>query len=400
MLLTKIGAGMAIGAALVLGASPALAAGWAIVSVPPTGQNANLQSVSAPSDSNAWAVGNSNGAPNTGLGSHALVDHWNGSAWSQASLPSLSGSVNLQAVSSSGANDAWAVGYQRPQRYTYDPLALHWNGTAWATAGIGTALPGDTYLVGTADISATDAYAIGDNTPLASGELAQWNGTAWSAVAYPLPTSTGYPTTLNAISADGPSDVWIIGSYMIQVSQTNLRYETFSDHWNGSTWSVVPMPLVNSSNTLLAYEFSSLAYEFSSVDAISPANVWAVGGSGDNVVGIGGSPSDTLIEHWNGTSWSIVPSPSPGSNGALTGVTESGTSNLWAAGYDTPTGAAGAQTLTLNWNGTAWTTVPSPDAGTPSVLTSVSTSPGAAIVWAAGYSGTAGSLNPLMLQNG
>jgi hypothetical protein len=393
LLLTKIGTGMAVGAALVLGASPALAAGWAIAGVPPTGQNANLQGVSAPSDSNAWAVGNSNGAPNTGLGSHALVDHWNGSAWSQASLPALSGSVNLQAVSSSGTNDAWAVGYQRPQRYTFDPLALHWNGTAWAATGIGTALPGDTYLVGTADISATDAYAIGDSTPLASGELARWNGTAWSAVAYPLPTSTGFPTTLNAISADGPNDVWIIGSYMIQVSQTNLRYETFSDHWNGSTWSVVPMPLVNSSNNLLAYEFSS-------VDAISPANVWAVGGSGDNVIGIGGSPSDTLVEHWNGTAWSIVPSPSPGSNDALTGVTESGTSDLWAAGYDTPSGATGAQTLTLNWNGTAWTTVPSPDAGTPSVLTSVSTSPGAAIVWAAGYSGTTGSLNPLMLQNG
>jgi hypothetical protein len=150
-------------------------------------QNAILLGVSAPSDTSAWAVGNAGGAPNTGLGSHALVDQWNGSAWSQASLPALTGTVSLQAVSASGANDAWAVGSQRPQRYTFDPLALH------------------------------------------------WNGTAWSAVSYPLPTSTGYPTTLNAITADGPNDVWIIGSYMLQVSQTNLRYETFSDHWNGST---------------------------------------------------------------------------------------------------------------------------------------------------------------------
>jgi hypothetical protein len=97
---------------------------------------------------------------------------------------------------------------------------------------------GGTYAVGVADVGPTDAYAIGDNTPVASGELAQWNGTAWSRVTYPLPTSTGFPNTLNAVSADGPNDVWIVGSYMIQVSATNLRYETFSDHWNGSTWSV------------------------------------------------------------------------------------------------------------------------------------------------------------------
>jgi hypothetical protein len=152
------------------------------------------------------------------------------------------------------------------------------------------------------------------------------------------------------------------------------------------------MPLVSGSDTMLAYEFSSM-------DAISPTNLWAVGGSGDHVIGLGGSPSNTLIEHWNGTAYSIVPSPSPGSDDALTGVTESSPTSLWAVGYGTPAGGTGAQTLTLNWNGTAWATVPSPDAGTPSVLTSVSTSPGAAIVWAAGRSGTTGSYNPLMLQH-
>jgi len=59
MLLSKVGAGFAVGAALILSASPALAAGgWTIVSIPPTGQNANLQGVSATSDTDAWAVGN------------------------------------------------------------------------------------------------------------------------------------------------------------------------------------------------------------------------------------------------------------------------------------------------------------------------------------------------------
>jgi hypothetical protein len=134
MLTAKIGTGIALAAAVVLGASPALGASWTVVSAPPTGQNAQLQGVSAPSDTNAWAVGSENGAINTGLGSHALIDHWNGTAWSQATVPALTGTVSLAGVSASGASDAWAVGTQRPQRYTFDPLALHWNGTAWAAA--------------------------------------------------------------------------------------------------------------------------------------------------------------------------------------------------------------------------------------------------------------------------
>lgn len=90
----------------------------------------------------------------------------------------------------------------------------------------------------------------------------------------PLPTNTGYDQTLNAISADGPNDVWAIGEYLDQVGST-LRWETFALHWNGSTWSDVTMPLVSGSDT-------SLVYQINSMDAISPTNVWAVGGSGDN----------------------------------------------------------------------------------------------------------------------
>jgi hypothetical protein len=383
--------------ALVLSAGSAFAAGgWTIVTAPPTGQNATLQGVATVSDSDAWAVGFGSGHAFTNVGAKALIDNWNGTAWSQATVPATPGNTALlNAVSASSAADAWAVGRTQVNKSSFEALALHWNGAAWAVSpGLSTALFGGTYAVGVTDINPTDVYAIGDNSSLASGELAQWNGTSWTHVSYPLPTNTGFPNTLNAIAANGPNDVWVVGSYMIQISQTNLRYETFSLHWNGSTWAVVPMPLVSGSDTLLAYEFGSIVVN-------SPTDVWAVGGSGDHVIGIGGSPSSTLIEHWNGTAWSIVPSPSPGSNAGLTGVTTSNASNdIWAVGSDTPAGASQPQTLTLNWNGTAWTTVTSPNAGSSDMLSSVATRPGAAIVWAVGDSGSSGSFNPLILQNG
>jgi hypothetical protein len=44
--------------------------------------------------------------------------------------------------------------------------------------------------------------------------------------------------TLNAISADGPNDVWIVASFLGSAGEQN---ETFSEHFNGTTWSVVPM---------------------------------------------------------------------------------------------------------------------------------------------------------------
>ena len=107
--------------------------------------------------------------------------------------------------------------------------------------------------------------------------------------------------------------------------------------------------------------------------------------------GRGNSPSGPLIAHWNGTAWTITPSPAAGT---LTGITARSASDVWAVGYTT--GPADPHPAL---NGTAWTTVSSPNVGSASQLTSVSASPGAAIVWAA-ISGLSGSFNPLTLRNG
>jgi hypothetical protein len=390
MLRTKVGAGIAVAAVLAFGAGPALAAsGWTIVSAPPAGQNATLRAVSAVSDTDAWAVGYHSGNAGTNVGAKALIDHWNGTAWSAASVPATPGNTALLlAASASSATDAWAVGRTQVNKSSFEGLALHWNGTAWSVSpGFSAALSGisGASAVGVADISPTDAYAIGDSAATASGSLVQWKGTAWSAVTLLRPANANSNTTLSAISANGPDDVWIVGTFLDSVTHQN---ETFSEHFNGAAWSVVSMPLVNSTNI-------NAFYLFNGIQANSPSDVWAVGESSV----VDSTTSSNLIEHWNGTAWSIVPSPSPGTGDSLTGVTTSNAANdVWAVGVTVPAGATGAQTLTLGWNGTAWTTVASPDASRPSVLNSVSTNPGAAIVWAVGESGISGSFNPLAME--
>ena len=391
---SRIGAGVvALGVAFVIGVGPALAAGgWTIVAAPPTGQDAQLDGVAATSDSDAWAVGYCCAAPNF-LGAKPIIDHWNGTAWSQATVPSTGYSTNsLTAVSASSTSDAWAVGRSEPQRYTWYPLAMHWNGTAWSVStSFVSALSGQ-LAVGVADISPTDAYAVGGGLGSAhTGLVAQWNGSTWTRVTVPLPKNNNMSSNLDAISADSGSDVWIVGTYLFEVNSSDYSEETYSLHWNGSAWTIVPMPLNPGTNP-------NVGYSLDAIKANSPTDVWAVG----DEYNLTTNSSSTLIEHYNGTQWSIVPSPSPGTGGVLNGVTTSNaTNNVWAVGDYTPTGSSVVQTLTLNWNGNTWSTVASPNGSTgSSVLFSVATTPGASIVQAVGYSGVYQAFNPLAMQNG
>jgi len=367
----------AAGAAVVLGVlvpGPALAVGgWTVVAAPPTGQNATLTGVATVSDSNAWAVGYHSGAAFTNIGAKVLIDHWDGQAWSQVTTPATPGNTAiLNAVSASGASDVWAVGRDQNNKSILGALALHWDGSAWSVStGFSAAL--QAYSTGVADISATDAYAIGNNSTIPRGHLAHWDGTTWTAVTVPLPPNAPTNTTLDAISADGPNDVWAVGTFLSSVTE---QFQSFSIHFNGTAWAVGPAPV---------------GLGIDALKANSPADVWAVGSQG----------GATLTEHFNGTAWSVVPSPSPGSSAQLSGVTTSNAANdVWAVGADTVPGTTTQQTLTLNWNGTAWSVVPSPNPSTFDGVGSVATNPGAAIVWAVGEAGPAGSFNPLVLQNG
>ncbi len=72
-------------------------------------------------------------------------------------------------------------------------------------------------------------------------------------------------------------------------------------------------------------------------------------------------PTQTLVEHWNGTSWAIIPSANTSStqNNDLYGVTCVSASNCRAVGYHS-VGTA-HQTLIEQWDGTSWSIVASPN---------------------------------------
>src|SRR5215472_12254238 len=176
---------LAAAGAVLLGASQAEASGWTVVPSPPS-DGGFFNAVSARTDADAWAVGDLSATT-------PLTARWNGTSWSQVPGPTVTEATNtvLNAVSASSAADAWAVG-RATQSLVTSSLAAHWNGTAWTVVAT-PHVPGSV-LTSVADISPTDAYAIG------GAEALHWDGTAWSAFAVPAPGGA-IPALLSAVAA-------------------------------------------------------------------------------------------------------------------------------------------------------------------------------------------------------
>jgi hypothetical protein len=90
---------------------------------------------------------------------------------------------------------------------------------------------------------------------------------------------------------------------------------------------------------------------FGAVSASSATDAWAVG-----FTMIANHDFGTLIEHWDGHQWTATSVDAiTGFSARLTGVADLGTSDAWAVGE----GSTGG--LAEHWNGTTWSVVPLPD---------------------------------------
>ena len=122
--------------------------------------------------------------------------------------------------------------------------------------------------------------------------------------------------------------------------------QTLVETWNGSTWTVVPSQNPNPRNILKGVSYTG------TMSCVAVGSSWS---------GASGSPTASLVESWNGTSWSVVPSPAPSNFSQLSGVScTSPTFCVGVGSYGTSYGAA-SNTLVETWDGTSWTVTPSSD---------------------------------------
>lgn len=123
--------------------------------------------------------------------------------------------------------------------------------------------------------------------------------------------------------------------------------------------------------------------ELEGVTATSSNNAWAVGNC-STAAGV-----RTLIEHWNGTKWRLVPSPNfNGVNIAgpnyLTSVTATSGSSAWAVGTYMWASPDSFQGLILHWNGKVWARSAVQSVASDSRLYGITSIPDGQ-AWAVGY---------------
>lgn len=224
--------------------------------------------------------------------------------------------------------------------------------------------PGDDSLTAVAATSANDVWAVGaanQHDPNPVTLIEHWNGKQWSVVASPNPGPGN--NKLYGVTAISANDAWAVGySY-------NSPVQTLIEHWNGSAWSVITSPSPGTFDNRLQ-----------SVAAVSANDVWAVG-----YYAMSSTTSRVLIEHWNGTQWSVVAGVNPGPATAyntLRSVTAIAANNIWAVGNYT-NAQNGSAVLVERWNGSKWSIVSGANPGTVSDLFGV-TAVSASNIWAVG----------------
>ena len=302
--------------------------GWSIVT-PPNSTNI-LWGSTCTSPSDCWAVGNINS-----------IIHWDGAAWTVVPGASTT-QASLGAVTCISHADCWVVGN--------GSTIEHWDGLSWMQFSAPTIPNQSNILAGVTCLSTSDCWAVGyyyDSASRHQTLIQHWDGGAWTIV--PSPNVNGaYSNLLYGVACASSGDCWAVGYYGLGMSLGGPQ--TLTEHWDGNSWSIVASPNAASPATNF----------LSAVTCNSSSDCWAVGffgGTGSRI------PSQTLIEHWDGGSWSIVDSPNVSvANDThlniLTSVTCSSASECWVAGYSYAGGPY--QTLIEHWNGNAWSIFPSP----------------------------------------
>jgi hypothetical protein len=192
-------------------------------------------------------------------------------------------------------------------------------------------------LVGVADISPTNAWAVGyaqaSSDELPRTLLLHWNGKHWSRVSVPSVTY-GWMTAIDAVS---PDNVWVIGNG--SPNSNGLKF--FVLHWNGRTWHQSTTPV---------------QYATANAIAATRNEVWI----SDYTYSGGGET--TAFLHLSRGHWYVVPIAESPSYQAVraNGIAILSPTSAWAGGWATSTPSSAGNAILLHWNGSTWKQVKSP----------------------------------------
>ncbi|HET7244598.1 MAG TPA: hypothetical protein VFJ07_07150 [Streptosporangiaceae bacterium] len=228
-----------------------------------------LLAVSCASAASCWAVGS--GLPAT------FMERWNGHAWATVLTPGLGSEPNPERVSCISPADCWLSG-MHGNGSTGGTLIGHWTGKAWTAVQTPTShVPADALTGITCQVHACMTVGSRGTHPLAQ----RWNGSAWAVT----PTGTA-AAILYAVACVSPLKCLAVGGTHAANGQV------FGERWSGSRWHVVPA----------ATPHGAVAAALVGMACVTMTDCWGAGSW------VNGSAGRSLIEHWNGATWSVTAS--------------------------------------------------------------------------------------------
>ena len=376
---------------------------WArVASIDPAGDDPTLGGVSCVSDTSCFAVGSYRhpepvGAPTT----RTLIERWNGTKWSIVAGPNQSSPsiiVNaLSDVTCTSDTNCFATRNIELDGRPWPAAVDHWDGTSWTVSTTLSVDPVHNELSGVACANASNCVAVGftgEDPQVAMIE--RWNGTSWS-ISDRRVGSAPTNSLLSGVSCASATSCFAVGQY----TNTAAVQATLVERRTGGTWAQVASPNQPGAkkNTLASVSCPAATACFavgSSVDIEDRAQTlierwnghsWSIMHSPDNAQTRGSlhvqlssiscasvkscfavgvlydkdGTFRTLVEQWTGKGWLILKSPNRTSLGTntLEGVSCTSAADCWAVGQSSTD--SGARPMTQHWNGTEWTLVSSPD---------------------------------------
>ena len=261
-----------------------------------------------------------------------LGEGWNGRRWTiqPDSKPATGGQPF--GISCRWAKDCTAVG----QRLTGMTLAEHWNGRTWSAQ--------TTKHLGALDSVSCPATgnctAVGSNSA-GKALAAHWNGKSWSDQSVASPQQLNL---LESVSCTAVQDCVAVG--VAGTTSPAISLAPLAEHWTGGTWAVLSP----------ANPAPGDITELNGVSCTSATNCVAVGDYMDQA----DTSDTTLAEQWNGTSWTVLTTPSPAAFSALVSVSCPSATHCVAVGVSSPSATGALSPLTEVWDGTTWTAVTAP----------------------------------------
>ena len=270
-------AAIAVAAACGVGAAPTMGATWTNVLSQAVGSGSALGDADALSPTSAWAVGG-NG--------DGIVERYDGTRWSAVATPSL-----LSARPAGRCSTA-STPSPPPARWRSErPTA--WRPRCAGTARAGARCPSRPRRAPRARSTTSrhsprhDAWAVGRIAPTFNGLtlIERWQGSSWTQVASPSPGTRD--NTLTDVAGSAPNDLWAVG-YSRDLPYGNRARHSLIEHYDGSAWSRVPSPDVDTQTVLYG------------VAALSSTNAWAVGYA---------SNKGAVVMRFDGHSWTATTLP-------------------------------------------------------------------------------------------